>query len=716
MLWVVGAVALQAQGATPLRGEVRTRDGAAVSGANVFLLETLEGTLTDSTGRFTLVTTAPRPYTVLVRRVGFTPLQRVLTAADTGALVLVLERGIATLSAVSVQAGAYTADEERGAALTPLQVVTTPGAAADITRAIQSLPGVQQADEGNSLFVRGGDYTETRIFLNDAPLLNPQQLQTPTGTFIGTVDPFQLDGIFFSSGGFGARYGNALSGVAGLRTRGTSAAPAATISAGLAALSADAALPVTSTFTLRGAANRFDLRPLFAVNGATREFAPAPRGRDVSASATWRYRTEGELKLFAIDQTNLVGVDVDDPAGTSTFNSDDRTQLAVLTWRELLGRWAPSASVSHTVQRTTQRFGDFALGGRTAQSMLFTQLEFSATGSLVWRVGGELEQLRAALDGSLPRAVDSTTAVPIRLFAYDRTATRVGPFTELDWRASNASRLIAGLRADRSQLTGAWTADPRVSFAWKPGAVAYTAAWGLYHQVASPLQYDDVIGDPTLPSMRAEQRVLGVQLGEGDLQFRVEAYEKRYRDLVQLRRDNTARRDGGGSARGVDVFFKGAIPGGFTSRTTLSALRARRTDPNTGVLARAPFDITMSATTIVEKMFGGVRTAIAWRQATGRPYTDIVGADYEAGDNRYIPRYGTPFGERLPAFRRFDVSASWYRVLTPHWRSVLFVSVNNILDRSNVQTMTWSRDYSERIPVRSIFNRSVYFGGTLIRQ
>lgn len=700
----------------PLRGEVRTRDGAPVAGANVFLLETLEGTLSDSSGRFVLATAAARPYTLLVRRVGFLPIQRLLTAADSGMLVLTLERGVTTLAPVSVQAGVYTADEERGATLTPLQVVTTPGAAADITRAIQSLPGVQQTDEGNALFVRGGDYTETRIFLNDAPLLNPQQLQTPTGTFTGTVDPFQLDGIFFSSGGFGARYGNALSGVAGLRTRGTTPAPAATISVGLAALSADVAIPVTNTFTVRAAANRFDLAPLFTVNGATRAFSPPPRGRDLSTSATWRYRPSGELKLFAIDQTNLVGVDVDDPAGTSTFNSEDRTRLAVLSWRDVVGRWASTVSASHTDQTTAQRFGDFTLGGRTQQSMLFAQVEFSATNALLWRTGGEIEQLNAALNGSLPRAVDSTTGAPVRLFDHDRAATRVGPFTEVDWRLTNSARVIAGLRADRSQLTDAWTADPRLSLAWKPGLATFTAAWGIYHQVASPLQYDDAIGDPSLPAMRAEQRVLGVQLGEGDLQFRVEAYDKRYRDLVQLRRDNTALGGGIGSARGVDVFFKGALPGGFTTRTTVSALRAQRTDPNTGVLARAPFDITTSATTIVERVFGGVHAAVAWRRATGRAYTDIIGADYDAVEDRYTPRFGTPFSERLPSFRRLDISASWYRVLTPHWRSVLFVSVNNILDRSNVQIMTWSRDYTERIPVRSIFNRSVYFGGTLIRQ
>ena len=65
-----------------------------------------------------------------------------------------------------VQAGQYTASEERGATLTPLEVVTTPGTAADVNRAIQSLPGVQAGDEGTALFVRGGDFTGSRVFLN----------------------------------------------------------------------------------------------------------------------------------------------------------------------------------------------------------------------------------------------------------------------------------------------------------------------------------------------------------------------------------------------------------------------------------------------------------------------------------------------------------------------------------------------------------------------
>src|SRR5205085_11885934 len=125
----------------------------------------------------------------------------------------------AMLGAVTVQAGRYVAADEPGATLTPLEIVTIPGAAANVNRAIQTLPGVAQVDEGTGLFVRGGDYTETRVFLNDGLLLNPPQLQRAAGTFTGTFDPFLLDHVSFISGGFGARYGDALSGVVALTTQ-----------------------------------------------------------------------------------------------------------------------------------------------------------------------------------------------------------------------------------------------------------------------------------------------------------------------------------------------------------------------------------------------------------------------------------------------------------------------------------------------------------------
>ena len=98
---------------------------------------------------------------------------------------------------ITVTAGAYTAGSERGAVLNAIQVASTPGATADIARAIQTLPGVQNVDEGTGLFVRGGDVSETRVLLNDVVMIAPYNYETPTGNHTVTVNPFLLDGYSF---------------------------------------------------------------------------------------------------------------------------------------------------------------------------------------------------------------------------------------------------------------------------------------------------------------------------------------------------------------------------------------------------------------------------------------------------------------------------------------------------------------------------------------
>src|SRR5688500_3383775 len=292
------AIALGSQQADSLgvSGEVRATDGTAIEGANVFLLETLEGALTGADGRFVVRTTRSGSATLVVRRLGFKPVRMPVTL-PAALLTITMTPEASTLAPVRIQAGRWTAGDERGATLTTLEVVTTPGAAANVNRAIQTLPGTQNVDEGTALSVRGGDYTETKVLLDGAVLLNTTQLRTPSGTFIGTVDPFLLDGIFFSSGGFGARYGNALSGIASLRTLGRPSGTSATASAGLAAISGAIAVALPKASGIRAAGNRLDLEPFFRLNGSSHRYDPAPIGHDVSGSVAWNYRPSGEVKV-----------------------------------------------------------------------------------------------------------------------------------------------------------------------------------------------------------------------------------------------------------------------------------------------------------------------------------------------------------------------------------------------------------------------------------
>src|SRR3954471_19477069 len=79
-------------GARPLKGTVRSNDGAPVVGADVFLLETLEGATTDSAGSFVIRTSRAGPATIVARRIGFAPAQLSITVASADTLLLTLTR------------------------------------------------------------------------------------------------------------------------------------------------------------------------------------------------------------------------------------------------------------------------------------------------------------------------------------------------------------------------------------------------------------------------------------------------------------------------------------------------------------------------------------------------------------------------------------------------------------------------------------------------
>jgi hypothetical protein len=709
------AAAAQADSTAALRGVVRTSDGTAIAGANTFLLETLEGALTDADGRFALRSARRGPATLVVRRIGYRAVQVQVALPRPESIEITLAPDAATLAPITVRAGRYTAGDERGATLTSLEVVTTPGAAANVNRAIQSLPGTQTVDEGTALFVRGGDYTETRVLLDGAVLLNSTQLRTPTGTFTGTVDPFLLDGIFFSSGGFSARYGNALSSIVDLRTQGRPEQSSATASAGLAAISGSIAIALPHTTGFRAAGNRLDLGPFFRVNESPRTYDPPPTGHDVSASATWRYRPTAEVKVFAIDQSNRLGVGVDEASFGGLYDVAVENDLAVLTWRDAVGTvssWA-SLSTSHVDER--EQFGVFRLGTRLRSTQLSALAEWPASPSLTVRAGGEVERTQSAFDGSIPeRGDDVAPGARTTVFESDGAGTRDGVFAEAEWHARPDLLVTVGARTDRSELTGERTADPRLSLSLTVGRGAtLTAAWGIYHQVPDPMLLDAEFGDASLPPMRATQSVLGINVERDQVTARVELYEKDYRDLALLTRDNDVVGGGAGRSRGADVWLKWTAPLGVSARLAYSLVDAERTDASTGIVTRAPFDVTHSATALVEKRWPGfIMTSAAYRYATGRPFTPVVSATFDPQRSAWTPTYGVPMSDRLPSFRRLDLSASILRRFGPV-QSVVFYTLSNALDRENIHTYRYSPDYSQRIPVRSLFNRSHYFGFSL---
>ena len=204
---------------TTISGKVTDTKGEAIFGANVYLDGTYDGGSTDEKGKFTFTSSEKGTQTLIVSFISFEEFSITANISSLKDLKIKLREDVNTLDAVIINAGTFEAGEKaRVTALKPLDVVTTASALGDFVGALQTLPGTSTVAEDGRLFVRGGEAEETQIFIDGIRVFSPF---TPSANNIptrGRFSPFLFKGISFSTGGYSAEFGQALSSVLQLNT------------------------------------------------------------------------------------------------------------------------------------------------------------------------------------------------------------------------------------------------------------------------------------------------------------------------------------------------------------------------------------------------------------------------------------------------------------------------------------------------------------------
>jgi len=85
------------------------------------------------------------------------------------------------------------------------------GSNADITAALKTLPGAQQVESRKACFVRGGAGYEAKQYIDGTLVNTPIFSSVPDIAQRGRFSPFLFKGTVFSTGGYSALYGQALS-------------------------------------------------------------------------------------------------------------------------------------------------------------------------------------------------------------------------------------------------------------------------------------------------------------------------------------------------------------------------------------------------------------------------------------------------------------------------------------------------------------------------
>lgn len=187
-----------------------------------------QNVFTDSVGFFRFLEIPLGTYSVAVSYVGYktqTKYNIVVNAGNENTLSFELEPSQSQLEEVVIQSSRKTA---RAATLeTPLSVqrLTTeelrsnPGGNFDISKVIQTLPGVGGGPQGgsfrNDIIIRGGAPNENVFYLDgiEIPVLNHFQTQGSSGGPQGMLNVSLIEDVKLSSSAFDARYDNAMSSV-----------------------------------------------------------------------------------------------------------------------------------------------------------------------------------------------------------------------------------------------------------------------------------------------------------------------------------------------------------------------------------------------------------------------------------------------------------------------------------------------------------------------
>lgn len=195
---------------------------------NVLVHGTDKGTTTDSLGNFQIENISPGIYRLQVSSIGYktavTP-EYILSTKDLH-INVELEENATELGEISITAPTFRKVPESPVGLRIIglqEIEKSPGANRDISRIVQSYPGVAFSPAGyrNDLIVRGGGPSENRFFLDgiEIPNINHFSTQGASGGPVGIINADLIREVNFYTGAFPVSKGNALSSVLDFKLR-----------------------------------------------------------------------------------------------------------------------------------------------------------------------------------------------------------------------------------------------------------------------------------------------------------------------------------------------------------------------------------------------------------------------------------------------------------------------------------------------------------------
>jgi vitamin B12 transporter len=723
-------MSLGVNGQIKISGKITDNHNKVLPGVSVSIQNSYDGATSDSLGNYSFTTSEIGLTILQASSSGYKPFQQNINIDGASLNInIALKEEITELKAVVISAGTFEAsDQKRASALNPIDIVTTASANGDITNAIKTLPGTQQVGESEGLFVRGGTAAETKIFI-DGTLVNKFFYSSePDLATRGRFNPFLFKGTIFSSGGYSALYGQALSSVLLLesidlpeKTSADFGISYLAANAGIQKLSKDkkSSWGITYAYTNLSLVYNFIKQKL--------DYFRVPVLHEGDANFRIKTSATGMLKYFGSFSTTNVGFrnkDVDSLTMKDAFRLKNFYMYHNLSWKEKIGSgWKLNAGASYSTNHDdiSDQFQDAENKKQEIiNDSLYANKNFNlvnngqyANAKIVFEK--KLFNLSAIRFGSeYNYSNEKTTYIQYDKTKYPQTVKEniLAGFAETDVYLTNDIAAKIGVRTEHSQLLNKWNVAPRISLAYKfPDNSQFSLAYGIFYENPERKYL------PSINQLHFEQAthyIAQYQKISNERTFRTEIFYKKYKDLFKtgLNRNGTPtaiNNNGFGDAKGIEFFYrdKKTIKN-VDYWISYSYLDTKRDFLNYPFAIEPSFATKHTASLVVKKFVANIKTQFnaSYTYATGRPYYNI---NYDNSTNSY-----KIFDEgHTNDYNDLSISINYLPAIgkaNAKSFTVFVLSLTNVLGANKVYTYNYSANNQNKVAVTPPSKRFLYLG------
>jgi vitamin B12 transporter len=645
-----------------VKGVLKDNKSKPVAGVSIAIKDSYDGSTSDSSGKYSFKTTEKGEQVLVISSIGYKTIEQKIKLEGSPIVIdATLKEEISELTAVVLSAGTFEASDRKRAAavLDPIDIVTTASANGDITGALKTLPGAQQVGESEGLFVRGGTAAETKTFIDGTLVNNFFYSSVPNIAQFGRFSPFIFKGTVFSTGGYSALYGQALSSALILESIDLPDRSSANL--GITVLSGNVGMQHLAKDKKSSWGFDYgytDLSLAFALIKQKQDFSKVPTYHNLDANFRIKTSKTGILKYYGYFSSNKLAFttnSIDSLGYLDKFAIGNKNLYHNLAWKENLGKgWKINTGISYSNNKDDINSN---MQNGNKQDVVLTGLEFkkfgintkgnyfNAKAVLEKRLKG-LSAVRFGTEYNLGDDKSIYTAFDGQQYPDTIKGHINAVFGEADVYATNALALKGGFRLEYSSLLNKTNIAPRFSVAYKLGkGTQASVAYGIFFQDPER-RYLPAPGG--LSFMKATHYIAQYQKVGNGQSFRAEVFYKKYDNLVKTGnvnfRESAVNNNGFGDAKGIEFFWrdKKTIKD-LDYWISYSYLDTKRDFLNFPFAITPNFAAKHTSSLVVKKFVQKIKTNInlAYNYASGRPYYNIQkdGNNYKFNDRGTIPAY-----------------------------------------------------------------------------